>query len=120
MANPSGRKGSDFELSLIPLLRKHMTHVVRLGKQGVKDKGDYYLPDPRYVLEAKNCVRLDLAGWLKEAETEAANAGKPYGVIVHKRKGTRDPAQQYVTCTLGTFLELLYAPLVGSDTESAA
>lgn len=83
-----------------------LTH--RLGLQGVKDKGDFWTPDPRYIIEAKNVAKLNLAGWVGEAEREAVNAGKPHGVVIHKRPRVGIPSLQYVTCTLGTFLDLVH------------
>lgn len=80
--------------------------------QGVKDKGDFWLPDPRYVLEAKNCKRVDLAGFVKEAEVEALNAAKAFGFVVMKRRGVTDPAKQYLLGTLGSFLELVHGATV--------
>jgi hypothetical protein len=111
VANRSAAKGSLFENSLLPLLREYYgPDVIRRGKQGVKDCGDYLLPgERRFALEAKNesSYAGKLSGWLGEADREAANLGVPHGVVVHKRRGSTDPAHQYVTCDLLAFLELV-------------
>lgn len=100
----STRKGTIFETSIIPLLDSIWPDTIRLGKQGVCDKGDFHMPTNRtYIAEAKNCRTIELAKWQKEAEREAANKGVPFGIIIHKRRGIADPAQQWVTMTLGTF-----------------
>lgn len=107
MSNPSKQKGTAFETSLLDFLRKYFPGAERRALSGAKDKGDYILPTAAFALEAKNCQKINLAGWIKEAETEARNLGVPYGVVVHKRRGTTDPSQQYVTMTLGSLLGLL-------------
>jgi hypothetical protein len=92
---------------LLPEIRKYYPEAERRALQGALDKGDFLLPgEKRYILEAKNCARLDLAGWHAEAEVEAYNAGVPYGVIVHKRKGKTDPRYQWATLSFGAFLDL--------------
>lgn len=109
MANPNGAKGSLFERSLLPLLCDYWPESVRLGKQGVKDCGDFHMPfNTIYVIEAKNVQRLNLAGWLEEARIEAANKGVPFGVVVHKRRGVSDPMEQYLTLRFGDFLEMMH------------
>lgn len=104
------QRGTSFESSLIPLLSRYMPQTHRLGAQGAKDCGDFWTPDPRYVIEAKCEASYagKLSGYLSEAEAEAANAGKPHGIVVFKRHGTRIPARQYVVMTLETHLELAH------------
>lgn len=79
------------------------------------DKGDLWVADSRFILEAKREASYagKLSGYLKEAENEAANAGKPFGVVIHKRSGTTDPARQYVCMTFGTFLGVAYGEIHG-------
>lgn len=108
MANPSKAKGTDFEVSLLPSLQAVYPDASRRPTEGKNDKGDYNLPgEKRFIIEAKNRTQMSLPQWLREAEVEAKNAGVPYGVVVHKRKGTRVPGEQYVTMTLDTFLGLV-------------
>lgn len=109
MSNPSGAKGSEYERSLLGLVQKYWPYAIRPGKQGVRDKGDFHMPgNDRYILEAKNEKRMNLSGWLKEAEVEAENAGVPYGVVVHKKRGTTAPEEQYATLRFGDFLKLVH------------
>ena len=101
-------KGTDFETLVLTLIQLYDPSAHRLGSQGVKDRGDIWISDARYVIECKNesSYAGKLATWLGEANREAATAKKPYGIVVHKRRGTRDPAEQYVTLALGDYLEL--------------
>ena len=113
MTNRSQAKGTNFESSLLPLLVRYEPKAHRLGKQGVNDKGDLWVADPRYITEAK-CEKSyagKLSGYLAEAEVEAANAGKPHSIVVFKRRGVTDPAKQYALTTYGSMLELIYGPL---------
>ena len=83
----------------------------------MNDVGDIYLPtEGRFILELKNVSRQDLPGWVAEAQCEAINydksvvgksSGRCIGVVVHKRKGKGDPAQQWVTMELGDFMDLV-------------
>jgi hypothetical protein len=110
-------KGYEFEASLLPLLREFYppldpndpeTFAKRLGKQGHLDKGDFWLPgERRFTLEAKNRAQMELPAWLKQADQSARNFDlNAVGVVVHKRKGTQKPQEQYTTMLLGDFLIL--------------
>jgi hypothetical protein len=85
--------------------------IERRARTGAHDRGDVAgvrtLGGGRVVIEAKDCARLDLAGWLRETETERGNDDALVGIVVHKRRGTADPARQYVTCALADLVALL-------------
>lgn len=85
--------------------------IERRTRNGTKDRGDISgVRTPmggRVVIECKNTARLDLPGWLREAEAERGNDDAVVGVVVHKRHGSRNPADQHVTMTLETFARLL-------------
>lgn len=100
----SKQKGTSFETSLLPPLRKRFPGAERRALSGNKDKGDFILPGADFALEAKNVKAMALGQWVREAEAEAENLGVPYGVVVHKRRGVTDPEEQFVTMTLRTFL----------------
>lgn len=100
-------KGTAFESLLLEAFQAYIPDAHRLGQQGEKDQGDIWLPrGKRYVVEAKHCARLELAGWAAEAKREADNAAKPFWIVAHKRKGTTNPFRQWVTTDLYTWLEL--------------
>ena len=108
MVNYPKAKGTAFESSLLPYIRNFYPYAERRVQGGAQDKGDYNLPgESRFILEAKCHKSMSLSEWLSEAEKEAKNAGVPYGIVVHKRRGKTDPAMQYVTMTLKTFMELV-------------
>ena len=54
------------------------------------------------VVEAKNVARLNLSGWVDEAETERGHADAAVGIVVHKRRGygRGSMGDQYVTMRL--------------------
>ena len=104
----STRKGTIFESCILPLVNTYYPDSVRLGKQGVNDKGDIHMPGNRtYIIEAKNCKVVELAKWQAEADREAANKGVPFGVIVHKRRGFGKPEDQWATMRFGDFLAMM-------------
>ncbi len=85
--------------------------IERRTKNGANDRGDITgvktIRGGRVVIEAKNVARLDLPGWLREAEVERGNDDALIGVVVHKRRGSANPADQFVTMDLETFARLL-------------
>lgn len=102
-------KGTKFETSLVSILEKYWPGTIRNPGNGVKDKGDFYMPGNKtYIIEAKCRKVMDLPGWTAEAQVEAANAGVPFGVVVHKRAGRVAPEEQWVTMRLGHFLALVH------------
>lgn len=87
--------------------------IERRAKNGAKDRGDIGgVRTPlgeRLVVECKDVARLDLPGWLREAEVERGNDDAAVGVVVHKRrgKGLAQMGEQYVTMSLADFAVLL-------------
>lgn len=85
--------------------------IERRAKNGSKDRGDISgvrIPGGRVVIEVKNVSsKIDLPGWLREAEIERGNDDAVIGVVVHKRHGSANPSDQHVTMTLETFATLL-------------
>ncbi|CAB0552581.1 hypothetical protein CIP107509_01162 [Corynebacterium diphtheriae] len=108
----SARKaGSQFERIIADYLAHHIDdRIDRRVKTGAADKGDiggvrYH--GERVTIECKNTTRTTLAGWIKEAEIEAANDESPYPIVIHKRHGKANPAEQYATMTVETLTQLL-------------
>lgn len=107
------KAGSWFERLVADFLALVMRddRIDRRAKTGAADKGDIGAVrtalGERLVVECKNVTKMNLSGWLREAEVEAGNDDAVAGVVVHKRVGTRKPHEQYVTMTLGTFALLL-------------
>lgn len=103
--------GTRFERSIADSLAQHVDdRVDRRVKTGAKDRGDIAglrHHGERLVIECKDVARTDLSGWVNEAEVERGNDDALAGFVVHKRRGTADPLDQYVTCTLRDLVALL-------------
>lgn len=106
------KAGAEFERLVADYLAAHVDdRIDRRVKTGAKDRGDVGgVRTPhghRVVVECKNSARLDLAGWLSEADIERGNDDALVGVVVHKRVGKAAPGVQYVTLTLDALIGLL-------------
>jgi len=82
VANPNGRKGSQFETDVMKFLRSVGLLAERLTKAGSKDEGDIVcvVTGNTYILELKNVKKLDLPKFWSEAEVEALNYAKARGI----------------------------------------
>lgn len=92
--------------------------IDRRVRNGIKDRGDVAgvrAHGRRVVLELKDVSRTDLSGWVREAHIEAGNDDALVGLVVHKRRGTGDPGEQYVTCTLADLVALLIGERPGGE-----
>lgn len=81
------RRGKTFETDLLKWLRDRGYKAERLALAGAKDEGDVVVINDDFyvVLEAKapgEAGRMNLSGWLKEAETEAKNFAAARGIPV--------------------------------------
>ncbi|WP_010550507.1 hypothetical protein [Brachybacterium paraconglomeratum] len=105
--------GARFERSIADWLASNLDdRIDRRVKHGAKDRGDIggiRHRGERVVLELKDTARTDLAGWIREAHLEARNDDARIGVVVAKRRGTTNPAQQWVHMTLADLAWLLGA-----------
>ena len=104
--------GARFERVVADYLAEELDddRIDRAPKAGAKDKGDIAnvrMCDHKIVIECKDVTRMNLPTWVREAQVEAKNAGALTGIVVHKRHGVADPAQQWVTMTLGGLARLL-------------
>lgn len=99
------KAGTRFERTVADYLSHVLgdSEIDRQVKVGANDIGDIrglYLNGGRFALECKDCTRMELPQWLREAEVEAGNADAPFYAVCHKRRGVGDPAEQYVTMPL--------------------
>ena len=104
--------GSRFETLIAAYLAEALDddRIERRARTGAKDRGDIAgvrHMGARIVVEAKDCARIQLSAWATEAEVERGNDDAVAGLIVHKRHGRGDPADQWVTCTLASLVALL-------------
>ena len=84
--------------------------IDRRVRTGAKDRGDVAgvrVAGQRLVIEVKDCARMDLAGWIREAHVEAAHDDALCGVVVSKRRGTTDPGSYYVHMELRDLVALI-------------
>lgn len=103
------KAGTSFERLMADYLSSALgdSEIDRQVKTGARDVGDIrgvFLHGKRVTIECKEYGgRHKLPEWLEEAEVECSNADSEYAVVIWKRKGTTDPAEQYVTMTAETF-----------------
>lgn len=108
MANTSKRKGTAAETAVVNYIRGcGWNSAERRALSGSADKGD--VAGVPVVIEVKNCAQMQLSQWLREADRESENAGTDIGVVWHKKKGTTNPGDWYVTMSGESFMLLLEA-----------
>ena len=107
--------GTKFESDVVRYLRERLgdDRIERRAKSGAKDRGDIAgvrtALGERVVIECKDVARMDLSGWVNEADIERGNDDAAVGMVAHKRRGY-GPAQMggtYVTMTLDDVAALL-------------
>lgn len=113
----SARKaGARFERLLADHLAQTIdTRIDRQVKRGALDRGDIAgLTDTHgrpIAIECKDYGgRLLPTDWVRQAHTEAHNAGAHVGIVIAKRRGTTDPAQQWVLMEVSDLTRLLTPP----------
>lgn len=103
--------GTRFETQIARYLATHVDdRIERRARTGGKDRGDISglrHHGHRVIVECKDVSRLNLAGWVDEANTERGNDDALIGLVAHKRRGTNEPGDQYVTLTLRDLVALL-------------
>lgn len=105
--------GAAFERLVADYLRDHLDdRIDRKVRTGARDTGDIAnvrdSHNRRIVVETKDYGgRLQPGPWITEAHTERDNDGAAVGAVVAKRRGTTNPAEQYVLMTLGDLVTIL-------------
>jgi hypothetical protein len=109
------KAGASFERLVANHLAEHVDdRIDRRVKTGAKDRGDIAglrIHGQRVILECKDVTRLAIGEWVRESETERGNDDAIAGFVVHKRRGTTDPGDQYVTGTLRDLIALITGSL---------
>lgn len=104
--NPSKQRGTAWETAIVRYLSEHFPYVERRALSGASDKGDI-AGLPGVTVEAKAASKLDLSGWLNEAQTEGINAAARVAVVWFKRRGKGSAGDGYVLMDGHTFTYLL-------------
>ncbi|GAB7187117.1 hypothetical protein ATKI12_6948 [Kitasatospora sp. Ki12] len=106
MANPSKRRGTEWESAVRAYLQEHHNSETRRNVQmGAKDIGDldgYYL----HAAECKDEKTITLSSYIAQANREAVNAHQPYGAAIIKRRRA-NVATGYVVRDLETDVRLV-------------
>ena len=105
------KAGTQMETLVAGYLNQHVDdRIERRRLTGSKDHGDIaglrHMGEP-VAVEVKNTARINLGAWATEAEIARGNSDSVAGIIVHKRHGKGQPADQWVTMTLGDLVALL-------------
>lgn len=118
------KKGAAFESQIAGYMarRLHDGRIERRVKNGIHDRGDIAgvrIRGRRTVIECKCCKRMELAGWLQEAEAERGNDDAEYGIVIHKRKGCGEKSlgRSYATMELDTLLAIIAGGRENLDDE---
>lgn len=106
--------GSSFERDIADYFKVNgYPFADRRVTTGAKDRGDIggvHLGAHRLVIECKNYAgKLEASTWVREAQQEATNDGALAGLVIAKRRGTTNPAEQYVLTTVQDLTNLLNA-----------
>lgn len=114
--NSAKQAGARFERQIADYLATNLDdRIDRRVKAGAADKGDIAnvrdSHNRRIVIEAKDYGgRLNLPQWIKEAHQEAENDNAHVGLVIAKRRGTTNPADQWVAMTVNDLIQLLTPP----------
>lgn len=104
--------GREAENRVVAYLRENLPSLAELIERrrqtGSKDKGDL-AGLPGVVLEVKAERGFKIGTWIKELEAEMVNAGASMGAVIHKRRGTLNVGDWYVTMPMRLFVRLLAA-----------
>jgi hypothetical protein len=103
--------GARFERVVADYLRdalecEYIDRKVKTGSRDTGDIGGVRAHGQRVVVETKDCATLSLPQWVREAQQEAVHDKALAGVVVAKRRGVSDPAQQWVVMTLADLAAL--------------
>lgn len=105
--------GTRFERSIADYLKAVLDddRIDRRAKTGSKDRGDIAgvrFRGERVVLELKDYGgKLQLPEWCRQGEIEAGNDDAPFWAVIAKRRGTTDPAEQWVAMPVRMYAAML-------------
>lgn len=107
MTSPQKRKGSAAELAVAKWLHQFgWIHAERSRAGWQDDRGDID-GMPGVCIEIKNEKRISLPGYLRELETEMANAKAWTGTVIVKRRGSTNVDDWYAVMPAKLWAQLL-------------
>lgn len=106
------KAGTDFENLIADGLAEALgdRNIRRAPRWGSKDKGDIVnvrIDGHDLVIQTKCVARMALPSWVSQAKVQSVNADALCGIVIHKRYGTRNPMDQWVSCTVRELVALL-------------
>ena len=110
--NSAKAAGQRFESLVAAYMNRHVDDRIERRRQGGnQDRGDISglrHMGQRIVVECKDYGgQLKPGPWVEEAGRERGNDDAGVGIVVAKRRGTTDPAEQFVLMTLADLVALL-------------
>jgi hypothetical protein len=100
-------KGTAWETAVATYLQESgWPYAERRALNGNHDRGDI-TGVAGACIEAKSASRVELAEWLKEMQTEKANANATVGAVWFKRRGKTSPGDGFVLMDGNQFVQLL-------------
>jgi hypothetical protein len=105
--------GTAFETAIVRYLAAQLEddRIERRRLSGAQDRGDIAgvrVHGQRVVIECKNYGgRLMVGPWLTEADIERGHDDAAVGMVIAKRRGTTDPADQTVLMTVRDLIALM-------------
>jgi hypothetical protein len=101
----SRRKGSRAEVAVVHALRRAGwdADTSRNVLDGRRTGDDIVWNGPASI-EVKDVAKMDLSGWLRQAQ---ANAGDRPALVIHKKRGSAQAEDWYLTCSVRDFLRLI-------------
>lgn len=106
-------KGAETEEKYVQyLIRKGIANAERRHLKGRYDQGDiagWAAPDRAWnvCVEVKSGAALDVPCWMRELESEMANAGSETGFIAVRPKGKPQPEDWWAMMPMDLFMRLM-------------
>ncbi len=100
------RKGAGYELDVAHYLAANGYPDAHRELEKRRDIGDIANGPAGVTIECKNRSKLDLAGWLGQAEQAAINTGAAHAAVIIKARG-RTVGQSYVVQRFEDWLDML-------------
>ncbi|MFY9190191.1 MAG: hypothetical protein WAN89_02810 [Lawsonella sp.] len=85
MANPQKRKGDRAERDVLAMLRPFFPEATRTRPGRREDEGD--ILTHHATIQVKDVANAQWKTWIQEWDEQQATSGKPYKILVWKRRG---------------------------------